>query len=84
MKFRVPYTQWIDVTIDDPKEVLHELCSYFFNRKDIDNLIIKDNCIYYEDDISVHGSPYYEYKKITDDPKKIEILKSLKNIFINL
>jgi hypothetical protein len=61
MKFKVPYTQWIDVTLNDPKEVLHELCGYFFNRKDIDNLIIKDNCVYYEDDISVHGSPYYEY-----------------------
>ena len=84
MKFKVPYTQYIDVTIDDPIIILTELCKHFFNRKDIENLIVKDNCIYYEEDISVHGSPCYEYKKITDDPKKIEILNSLKNIFKNL
>lgn len=84
MKFKVPYTQYIDITIDDPNLILKELCGYFFNRTDIENLIVKDNCIYYEEDISVHGSPCYEYKKITDDPKKIEILNSLKNIFKNL
>ncbi len=84
MNFKVPYTQYIDITIDDPNVILKELCGHFFNRKDIENLIVKDNCIYYEEDISEHGSPCYEYKKISDDPKKIEILNSLKNIFKNL
>ena len=49
MKFKVPYTQYIDITIDDPNLILKELCGYFFNRTDIENLIVKDNCIYYEE-----------------------------------
>lgn len=84
MKFRVPYTQMIDVAIDNPKEVIVELCNHFFNHKDIENLIIKDNCIFYMNDISTHGSPYYDYIKISEDKKSIEILKSLKTIFKNL
>lgn len=84
MKFKVPYTQYIEVTVNDVNEVIKELCNYFFNRKDIENLIVKDGCVYYEEDVSIHGSPYYEYHKITDDVKKIEILNSLKTIYKNI
>ena len=35
MNFKVPYTQYIDITIDDPNIILKELCGHFFNRKDI-------------------------------------------------
>jgi hypothetical protein len=29
MKFKVPYTQYADVTINDPIIILTELCRYF-------------------------------------------------------
>lgn len=84
MNFKGYYSLPVEVTINDPYEVLKELSNHFFNRRDFENLVIKDNCIYYEEDISVHGSPCYEYKKISDDKKMIEILNSLKNIFKNI
>jgi hypothetical protein len=84
MNFKGYYSLPVEISINDPGEVLRELSNHFFNRRDFENLEIKDNCIYYEEDISVHGSPYYIHKKITDDPKKIEILNSLKNIFKNI
>lgn len=32
-----------------------------------------NNCIYLSINTSYHGSPYYESKKYTDDPIKVEI-----------
>ena len=67
-----------------PIEMIKSLFLYYFNTENYNSIIEKDNKLYFENDISIHGSPLYEYKEITADPKKIEIYRALKCLLINI
>ena len=41
-------------------------------------LCVRDGELQYGEDISYHGSPYYEYKTISNNPKWLELYKSMK------
>ena len=40
-------------------------------------LEIKDGALYYSYDISMHGSPVYEYKLVSDDPEQIKLYEAM-------
>lgn len=74
-----------EVEIDaSPLTLVKTLIKHYFNVEDYNNIVEKDGYLCYEYDISVHGSPVLEYKKITKDQKKIELFKTLIKLLDNI
>ena len=68
-----------------PKDAILSLIKYYFNS-DIFTIAVKQNddgieCLYDEIDVSVHGSPVYEYNFITSDKDKVELFKCLQRAY---
>lgn len=68
----------------NPKELVKALFLHYFQTDNYNIIVEKDNKLYYEIDVSVHGSPVYEYRKFTSDPKKIEIFHALIKLLDNI
>ena len=64
----------------EPKDLIKALFSYYFNVKNKNDIVEKDGKLYFEKDVSTHGSPKYEYVEITSDHNKIEIYNTLKKL----
>lgn len=74
-----------EVEIDtDPSSLVKTLIEHYFDTYSIESIIEKDGYLCVEYDVSVHGSPVYEYRKITKNPKKIKLFKLLKDLLINI
>ena len=68
-------TSKVNVDIE-PHELIDQLFLHYFNIK-YENLIKKDNAIYAEHDVSMHGSPIYENIFITNDQNLLKIYDGL-------
>ncbi len=74
-----------EVTIETtPKEIVESLFSYYFKTTNYNDLVEENGILYIEYDVSMHGSPMYERKKLTKDPKKIKIYYALKTLLDNI
>lgn len=63
----------IDVS---PYEAINQLFLYYFNNK-YEDLVRKDDGIYLEYDESIHGSPAWKLRFITNDDDLIKIYDGL-------
>lgn len=61
------------------KEIVLSLFKDIFKYEPYE-LEIKDGLLYYPCNISVHGSPMYDYKLVSDDPEQIKLYEAMMTI----
>jgi hypothetical protein len=70
-------TQVVNINVN-LEDVVKALSKKYLLTDDINSIVLKNGYLCIEEDVSYHGSPIYEYRKISDNTKLIEFYEALK------